>query len=194
MQQTQQQQLRQQQPQFQQMPDFNANLLGMPSIPGSGRSLAAMSAQPGLFQTGSPNQPESGGSDISFEHDDQFSLDHNTGSSNGRRTNSKLHARDTKTKRNPKQQMQNKQAQQRYRCVWTPALSAYSVSISHLVIVWGIMTKDIRILLDLFLRPLICLFTTILCVMRYKNAVLVGLSRSSVSSNMRLSIDHRLTD
>ena len=128
MQQPQQQQLRQQQPQFrQQLPDFNANLLGMPSIPSPAANLPAMSAQPGLFQTGSPNQPESGGSDISFEHDDQFSLDHNTGSSNGRRTNSKLHARDTKTKRNPKQQMQNKQAQQRYRWVHMPALSAYSI-------------------------------------------------------------------
>lgn len=104
----------QQQPQFpQQMPDFSANLLGMPSIPGP----HPVSGQQGLFQTGSPNQnqPESGGSDLSFEHDDQFA-DLNTGSSNGRRTNSKLHARETKTKRNPKQQMQNKQAQQRYRC------------------------------------------------------------------------------
>lgn len=105
----------QQQPQFaQQMPGFSANMLGMPSIPAPPNG---MSGQQGLFQTGSPNQnqPESGGSDLSFEHDDQFA-EHNTGSSNGRRANSKLHPRETKTKRNPKQQMQNKQAQQRYRC------------------------------------------------------------------------------
>ena len=118
----QQQQQQQQPPQYpQQLPTFSNNILGMPSIPSSS-SGPTLSGQQGMFQTGSPGQHESGGSDISFEPDDNFTADHNT--TNSRRTNSKLRLQETKTKRNPKQQMQNKQAQQRYRCFSIPAWSA----------------------------------------------------------------------
>lgn len=81
--------------------------IGMPPIPST-------SGQNGMYNSGSPGQNGSAGSDISFD-DEAYGADHQQANGSSRRTNSKLHARDTKTKRNPKQQMQNKQAQQRYR-------------------------------------------------------------------------------
>lgn len=81
--------------------------IGMPPIPST-------SGQNGMYNSGSPGQNGSAGSDISFD-DEEYGADHQQANGSSRRTNSKLHARDTKTKRNPKQQMQNKQAQQRYR-------------------------------------------------------------------------------
>ncbi|DBA67813.1 TPA: hypothetical protein ACH3X2_014164 [Trebouxia sp. C0005] len=81
--------------------------IGMPPIPST-------SGQNGMYNSGSPGQNGSAGSDISFD-DEAYGADHQQGNGSSRRPTSKLHARDTKTKRNPKQQMQNKQAQQRYR-------------------------------------------------------------------------------
>lgn len=79
--------------------------MGMPPIPST-------SGQNGMY-SGSPQQNGSGASDFSLDEDHITDQQQRNGSS--RRSNGKLHARDTKTKRNPKQQMQNKQAQQRYR-------------------------------------------------------------------------------
>ena len=85
---------------------LNVGQIGMPPIP-------TTSGQTGLYHSGSPGQNGSAGSDISFDEEAYADRQHTNG--NSWRTNSKLHAKDTKTKRNPKQQMQNKQAQQRYR-------------------------------------------------------------------------------
>lgn len=81
--------------------------MGMPAIPNT-------SAQTGIYASGSPQQNTSGASDFSLD-DEPHATDQHQRTGNGQRTTGKLHARDTKTKRNPKQQMQNKQAQQRYR-------------------------------------------------------------------------------
>lgn len=86
--------------------------MGMPAIP-------ATSAQNGIYTSGSPQQNGSGASDFSLD-DEHLTTDQHQRPSNSRRANGKLHARDTKTKRNPKQQMQNKQAQQRYRSTCHP--------------------------------------------------------------------------
>ena len=82
--------------------------MGMPPIPST-------SGQNGVYNSGSPQQNGSGASDFSLD-EDHLTADQHQRTVNIRRTaGSKLHSRDTKTKRNPKQQMQNKQAQQRYR-------------------------------------------------------------------------------
>ncbi|KAL3146023.1 hypothetical protein ABBQ38_015378 [Trebouxia sp. C0009 RCD-2024] len=81
--------------------------MGMPAIPNT-------SAQNGIHTSGSPQQNTSGASDFSLD-EEPHATDQHQRTGNGQRSNGKLHARDTKTKRNPKQQMQNKQAQQRYR-------------------------------------------------------------------------------
>lgn len=83
---------------------------GMPAIP-------TTAAQTGMYTSGSPPQNGSGASDFSLDED--LATDHQR-PGNNRRANGKLHARETKTKRNPKQQMQNKQAQQRYRLAHQP--------------------------------------------------------------------------
>lgn len=83
---------------------------GMPAIP-------TTAAQTGMYTSGSPPQNGSGASDFSLDED--LTADHQR-PGNNRRANGKLHARETKTKRNPKQQMQNKQAQQRYRLAHQP--------------------------------------------------------------------------
>lgn len=97
----------QQQYQTNHLSGVNVEQIGMPPIP-------TTSGQIGMYAGGSPVQNGSGGSDISFD-DEAYAMDQQHTNGNSRRTNSKLHARDAKTKRNPKQQMQNKQAQQRYR-------------------------------------------------------------------------------
>ena len=86
--------------------------MGMPAIP-------IASAQNGIYTSGSPQQNGSGASDFSLD-DEHLATDQHQRPGNSRRANGKLHARDTKTKRNPKQQMQNKQAQQRYRSTCHP--------------------------------------------------------------------------
>lgn len=86
--------------------------MGMPAIP-------TTVAQNGMYTSGSPQQNTSGASDFSLDDEPQAADQHQK-TGNSQRSNGKLHARDTKTKRNPKQQMQNKQAQQRYRWVFTP--------------------------------------------------------------------------
>lgn len=87
---------------------------GMPAIP-------TTAAQTGMYTSGSPPQNGSGASDFSLDED--LTNENHQRPGNSRRANGKLHARETKTKRNPKQQMQNKQAQQRYRSAHeSPAL------------------------------------------------------------------------
>lgn len=81
--------------------------MGMPAIP-------TTSGQNGMYTSSSPQQNGSGASDFSLD-EEHLPTDQHQRPGNSRRANGKLHARDTKTKRNPKQQMQNKQAQQRYR-------------------------------------------------------------------------------
>ena len=81
--------------------------MGMPAIP-------TTSGQNGMYTSGSPQQNGSGASDFSLD-EEHLTSDQHQRPGNSRRADGKLHARDTKTKRNPKQQMQNKQAQQRYR-------------------------------------------------------------------------------
>ena len=89
------------------LPGLSVGQIGMPLIPST-------SGQNGEYHSGSPGQNGSAGSDLSFD-DEAYAADPQQANGSSRRTNSKLHARDVKTKRNPKQQMQNKQAQQRYR-------------------------------------------------------------------------------
>ena len=86
--------------------------IGMPAIP-------TTSGQNGVYTSGSPQQNGSGASDFSLD-EEHLTTDQHERPGNSRRANGKLHARDTKTKRNPKQQMQNKQAQQRYRSTRHP--------------------------------------------------------------------------
>ena len=100
------------------LPNISLGQVGMPPIP-------TTSGQNGIHYSGSPNQNGSGASDISFD-EEAFPADQPQ--TTGRRTNAKLQTRDTKTKRNPKQQMQNKQAQQRYRCLSTPILQVACLS------------------------------------------------------------------
>ena len=93
--------------------------MGMPAIP-------TTSAQNGMYTSGSPQQNGSGASDFSLD-EEHLTTDQHQRPGNSSRANTKLHARDTKTKRNPKQQMQNKQAQQRYRS------SCHAVHCLHMV-------------------------------------------------------------
>ena len=79
----------------------------------AGSNLGQM-GMPAIPMTGSPQQNGSGASDFSLD-EEHHTTDQHQRAGNSRRADGKLHARDTKTKRNPKQQMQNKQAQQRYR-------------------------------------------------------------------------------